>query len=56
MTKTWTTSTEENLKKTILRNMCSTELKLENHRPKNLAPLIEASDQWKEFLDRMEMH
>ncbi len=54
MIKTQTASTETNLKKNIIRNMCKAELNLENHRPENLAPFIEASDQWKEFLDRME--
>ena len=45
---------EASAEKDIMRKLCNAELKMEHHRPERLLPLLQASDQWKKFLDQRE--
>ena len=50
--ETWTTGTEVNLRKKVMKSVCQWNLMLEGYRPESLVPLMEAHDQWEAFFDR----
>jgi hypothetical protein len=52
--KIWTNQVQATGMKDIIRKLCNAELKMEHHRAERLLPLLQASDQWKDFLDQRE--